>query len=120
MGGFNPVKAVKKVAKDTFNTVTDPGKLLKTAVKTTVDPLGIGEKVIGEVGKALSPKIPEIDMTVPAPPPPSFAPEAATPEFGGGSGDSQKSRKKGRQALRIDLRTGNATAGSTGLNIPRS
>ena len=65
----------------------------------------------------------------PAPPPPPAQPAASATDIATskevrdeniGDGTNLKAKKRGRNALRIDLQAGDAASGGTGLNIPRA
>lgn len=64
-----------------------------------------------------------------APPPPPAQPAASAADIATskevrdeniGEGTNLKAKKRGRNALRIDLQAGDAGSGGTGLNIPRA
>lgn len=64
-----------------------------------------------------------------APPPPPAQPAASAADIATskevrdeniGEGTNMKAKKRGRNALRIDLQAGGAGSGGTGLNIPRA
>lgn len=69
--------------------------------------------------KQKMPDMPDVDVEPGAQDAALVEEEAPAPEFGGKDSEGTKSRRKGRRSLRIDLRTGNAGSGGTGLNIPR-
>ena len=65
----------------------------------------------------------------PAPPPPPAQPAASAADVATskevrdeniGEGTNLKAKKRGRNALRINLQAGDAGSGGTGLNIPRT
>lgn len=67
---------------------------------------------------------PPVNQTVTPPPPPPPAPpaqKAATDPYAkeGDYAAREKRKKKGRSGLRLDLSSGSATSGGTGLNVPQ-
>lgn len=70
------------------------------------------------------PKVPKTPTPAAAPPPPEESPTAPVLNEGDARSAAESrlssARRKGRNALRIDLQVGGAGAGGTGLNIPRA
>jgi hypothetical protein len=69
------------------------------------------------------PKVPKTQTPAQAPPPPAESASTSQGDVVRDEGDNenavQRSRRKGRNSLRIKLDAGN-TGGSTGLNIPQA
>ncbi len=100
----------------------NPFKTVSKAVRSVTKSIG---SVISAPLKLLQPKVPNVHVEAPTPPPPiPPAPPppgqpAAPPTMDDGTDANTLKRRRGRSSLRIDLAAGNAVSGGTGLNVPK-
>ena len=108
------------------------GDVAKSVVKGAASSVGKVASSIGDVAESIGnslglggarmpkmPKLPDIDIAAAAQEAGQYEEKERAPELGGGRSEAMRGRKRGRRALRIDLRAGNAGAGGTGINVAR-
>lgn len=120
----NTKRAARRLEKNTKRVIKKVGDGAEDALDLYIKASGV-DAALGEVEDALKPEtpkipdLPDVELDPGAREAIIGEEEELAPELGGkGSEKDRMMRRKGRKALRIELRTGNSGAGGTGLNIP--